>query len=280
MPFDQVRFLTHQTRSEWLPSIFGSGSVMTAYDRWKSGVRAWNMSAPEAARKRFAVGAEFPGVFMSWHLGGERCLVAGDVVMVFPRDLLLEQRNFHLNVCDKNGFFIEGGTFFGGDAGVPDLAATRRGKGEEGDDGEMNEVVFHDSVPARLCVKMYCADPEKARRALPSWWKGRVLAMPDRFPSRPVGLPRGLRGLLDRESMPCRVFLTDINYTGIDCLVGGRKRSSDAYVRRIAALAGYPAKRFARSKGREIEAVLMKDGAYTRAFLGKDAASPGFRHAP
>ena len=196
MPFDQVRFLTHQTRSEWLPSIFGSGSVMTAYDRWKSGVRAWNMSAPEAARKRFAVGAEFPGVFMSWHLGGERCLVAGDVVMVFPRDLLLEQRNFHLNVCDKNGFFIEGGTFFGGDAGVPDLAATRRGKGEEGDDGEMNEVVFHDSVPARLCVKMYCADPEKARRALPSWWKGRVLAMPDRFPSRPVGLPRGLRGLL------------------------------------------------------------------------------------
>lgn len=158
---------------------------------------------------------------------------------------------------------------------MPDLAATRRGKGGDGDGAEMNEVVFHDSVPARLCVKMYCADPQAVARALPPWWKGRVLAMPDRYPSRPVGLPRGLRGLLDRVAMPCRVFLTDINYTGIDCPVGGRKRSSDAYVRRIAALAGYPAERFARSRGREIEAALLEDDAYTRAFLDKDLGRGG-----
>ena len=264
MGLEQIAFLSHFTTAAAFRSILARGKLLTAYDRWKRGISNSVATLPQASSKQFEIGDEFPGVFMSWHLGGESFdRMFAPVVLVFPRDLIRRQKNFHLNLCDKNGFFIEHGTFFFDDP-VPDLAAGR---------SDMNEVAFHDSVPIKLCRTAYCRDADTFRHVssfAPKWLK--VAKMPKRFPLRPAVLPRELLPLLDTGSPPCRVFLTDINYTGIECEAKHPARvASVSYVREIAVRAGYERSRVAKMKSKDIEAMMRRDGAYLRCFLTKNA---------
>jgi hypothetical protein len=113
----------------------------------------------------------------------------------------------------------------------------------------------------------------KLKTYIPSWWKGTISLLPktELFPRTTVVLPKGLHKHLNTINEPCRVFLTDINYTGIDCLIKRNnrfyKKSSDNFVRKIARLAGYPPAIFINTKGTEIESALKKDDAYTKHYL-------------
>lgn len=259
MGFEQIAYLSHYTTARNLQSIFGHGKILTDYDRWKMDIQS-SVSTTNTQKKKFKVTDQFPGVFMSWHLGGESMENQfGSVILVFPRDLVRLQRNFHLNLCDKNGFFIEKGTFFHDDM-PPDLAEGR---------SEMNEIVFHDSVKIKLCKYIYCRNSdtlEMVSRFAPKWVEVRLA--PERFPRRAVVLARELRKHLNTESLPCRVFRTDIGYTGIPCEAKHPRRVSSAkFVRDIAVKAGYSLERISGLSAKDIEALMTKDGVYTRSFL-------------
>jgi hypothetical protein len=198
--------------------------------------------------------------------------------MLFPCDLLLKQRNWHLNLCDKNGFLSEGGTFYAGDD-LPDLAASR---GLPGSDA--NEVVFHDRISVRLCSRVLCRTPEAmaAVKTAVASLKGRgpipaVSHLPAaRFQSRRIRLRSGAAPFLDLTSEPCRVFYTDINYTGVPC--GPRKSSSVRFVRQVAMRAGYTPASLSGKSAAQIEKMLAADGAYTRCMMSRARPIPPGRH--
>lgn len=276
MPYSQIKYLSRYVSMWDLSRAFEKRRLTTVYDRVKDDILVEAMD-------------DFPGVYMSWHLGGEDMSnMLDDVVLVFPRDLVSKQKTFHLNLCDKNGYFIEGGTFFHDDE-PPDLAQSRADKLKLGGRGvtpvsaEMNEVVFHDAVSMHLCVKIYCRNVAEVRAAVPRWWKGKVARLPKhKMPKRAVNLPAQLSKHLNTASRPCRVFFTDIRYTGMDCpvMVDGKPRtkSSDVFVRKIAARTAYDdGGRFKKMTGSAIEAELAENGVYTQSFLASRTRTKGGR---
>jgi hypothetical protein len=126
MGFEEIRYLAHNTSVRNLAGIVRDGALLTEYDMWRRKKRA--------GRSSFQLSDAFPGVFMSWHLGGEHVsLFYGTVTLIFGRDLVRRQRNFHLNLADKNGYLIEQGTFFQGDEGIPNLASAQEFMVRHGD---------------------------------------------------------------------------------------------------------------------------------------------------
>ena len=285
MGLEQIKYLTHFTSTRNLPGIVRDGALLTAYDRWRRGTEYSGIASDTVTAKRgskFRVGDEFPGVFMSWHLGGEEPSVFGAIMLVFGRDIVLKQSNFHLNLSDKNGFFTEGGTFFQGDT-VPDLAETRAFKVEHGESrlaAEMNEIVFHDSVPLALCeailVPGNAARLAEVKAILPVALAAKTRRL--RSSALPTAAVRTSRPeLLNTTSVACRVFRTDIGYTGIrrPVRVPGtlrvRYRSGVRYVREIARRAGVDAATLARlGTAKAIERHMTDTDKYTRCFLRSD----------
>lgn len=106
MGFEEIKYLAHNTTIGSFEGIVREGSLLTEYDVWRRKKRASSV---------FRLRDAFPGVFMSWYLGGKDVMHAlsmgGSVTLVFGQDLVRRQHNFHLNQADKNGYLIEEGTF-------------------------------------------------------------------------------------------------------------------------------------------------------------------------
>lgn len=278
MGFEEIRYLAHNTSIRNLAGIVRDGALLTEYDVWRRKKRAGTSA--------FQLSDAFPGVYMSWHLGGERVsLFFGAVALIFGRDLVRRQRNFHLNLADKNGYLIEQGTFFQGDEAVPSLAAAREFMLKHGDPIAQyahNEVVFHDSVPFGLCEAILVAGGgeklAEVKAMLPPDLAAKVRRIGEEWmPTRAVTTKRP--DLLDTTSPPCQVFYSDVRYSGIPTALPRfdasgavqarpRYRSGVRFVREIAKRAGVDAMTVARlGTSEKIEAFMEKKGVYLRAFL-------------
>ena len=77
--------------------------------------------------------------------------------LIFSRNLL-KQANYHINMCDNNGFISEGNTFFAWnlEGAVEKIRqnAARPAQSDRINYHRMNEVVFHDAVP----MEYFCLD--------------------------------------------------------------------------------------------------------------------------
>lgn len=278
MGFEEIRYLAHNTTIRNLAGIVRDGALLTEYDVWRRKKRA--------ATSAFQLSDAFPGLFMSWHLGGESVRTFfGAVTLIFGRDLVRLQRNFHLNLADKNGYLIEQGTYFQGDDDVPDLAAAREFMSKHNvpyAPYAHNEVVFHDSVPIGLCEAILVSGGgeklAEVKAMLPPDVAAKVRRMgEERMPTRAVTTKRP--ELLDRTSPPCRVFYSDVRYNGIPfglprfdasgvVQAMPRYRSGVGFVREIAARAGVDKATVARlGTAKKIEAFMEAKGIYLRAFL-------------
>jgi hypothetical protein len=83
-------------------------------------------------------------------------LFPGTTCLVFSRNLL-KQINYHINMCDNNGFITERNTFFPWNlqGAVEQIRANSHlpALEDEVNYHRMNEVVFHDAIPmAYLCL--------------------------------------------------------------------------------------------------------------------------------
>ena len=278
MGFEEIRYLAHKTSVRNLAGIVRDGALLTEYDVWRRKKRA--------GKSAFQLSDAFPGLFMSWHLGGERVgLFFGAVALIFGRDLVRRQRNFHLNLADKNGYLIEQGTFFQGDECIPNLAEARDFMVRHGDPNApyaFNEVVFHDSVPFGLCEAILVSGGvervAEVKAMLPPDVAAKVRLMgKERMPARAVTTKRP--ELLDTTSPPCRVFYSDVRYSGIPTALPRfdasgavqarpRYRSGVGFVREIARRAGVDAATLSRlGTAKEIEAFMESNGIYLRAFI-------------
>ena len=99
---------------------------------------------------------QFPGVYFSLITKQNRyreILYYSDNVLIFSKKLL-EQKNWHININDYNGFINEENTFFSWEL---DKAVQKIS--ENASDTEHsyvgNEVVFHDPVPFKYFMFIY-----------------------------------------------------------------------------------------------------------------------------
>lgn len=154
---------------------------------------------------------EFPGVYMSLITSDnikKIKLYYGKYALFFSIKLL-EQRNWHLNIKDHNGFVSEFNTFFPWNLDKG-LEAMKKQKFDH------NEVVFHDPIPMKYLCKI--EDNEEVEGFFPT-----ERLVNDEEP--------------DLTKDPYYVFPFEDNYSGINM---GVKKSTDNWFRMMAEVASIP----------------------------------------
>lgn len=151
---------------------------------------------------------QFSGVYFSL-IGkfnyGKEFLMSNKYFYIFPIDLLLELKNYHLNIVDYNGGITENNTYysFNLNKGLSALLA---------DTNYMNEVIFHDNISLNYC----CYFSSFAQDILPEI----------QF-KKPINNPK-LSSLL-----PFYAFSNEDIYNGIQI----KNKSSEEWFKKLALLA-------------------------------------------
>ena len=129
---EDIYYLVHKTKTD-------------DYKKWSelkpSKLKASKSSIAEA-------GVQFPGVYFSLitkdNINSER-LYAGKYVLIFSYKLL-NQKNYHINIHDNNGFITETNTYYPWNIkdAVDKIASMKK---------TTNEVVFHDPISMKYCCR-------------------------------------------------------------------------------------------------------------------------------
>lgn len=129
---EDIYYLVHKTKTD-------------NYKKWSelkpSKLKASKSSIAEA-------GVQFPGVYFSLitkdNINSER-LYAGKYVLIFSYKLL-NQKNYHINIHDNNGFITETNTYYPWNIkdAVDKIASMKK---------TTNEVVFHDPISMKYCCR-------------------------------------------------------------------------------------------------------------------------------
>lgn len=294
-----ITCLTHVTTLANLESILKTGSLMTTYERQVRKLRASGLNTPPDAgqfAQPFRVDVnEFPGIFLNFKTSDDTIGGNAAVVLVFGADLLHLQRNYHINLVDRNGMFSETLTYFPDDElprplrKVYDfLKIAMNGR------KTWNEVVFHDSIPISLATTIYVKDKDtlaKARTMALAAGHGGIARRRTVGPAirlhpgslrctEVVKTPKTAYRHIDRTSEACRVFSSDHRYTGIPVPLylphnkRYRYRSSLTYVKGIARTAGVSTEILRDMKtAAEVEAYMDRHDLYTKAFMSRVTSS-------
>ena len=96
------KYLTHATQLDNLLEIMKSGYLYTSIERDILNIRSEALSSYETPTLRKYL-SDFPGVFMTLN-DHFVTRMPGPVIMVFNSSILELQKNFHINLIDRNGF--------------------------------------------------------------------------------------------------------------------------------------------------------------------------------
>jgi hypothetical protein len=154
---DEIKYLTHITSISNLKSIFKTGYLLTPIEliqqsiKYKGGML---MAIKKFTNKDFS--SDFPGIFMSYVTKDQlNELFFGNIMLIFSKDLL-KQKNYHINVIDFNGLYVEGVTYFPHNISeapkykdIVDLYKNNK-IGFPG-----NEIVFHDKIDINTLCEIW-----------------------------------------------------------------------------------------------------------------------------
>ena len=162
--------------------------------------------------------------------------------LVFGPEILTHQRNYHINLADCQGSFVENGTFFHNDI-LPDVVTWNKWNDEH--NIPMNEVVFHDKINVKLVLSIWASDEDvlsKCKALLPS--NVARLCSLEKTPTKPLRTPKSRFKYYDTESEPIRAYRVFLNFGKINSKEyvsqtrGKRFFTSIGYLRKIALIGG------------------------------------------
>ncbi len=147
------KYVGHHTTLKNLEGILKTGKIMTAYERWKHRVVARGIYSycDLNFKKPFTIGGDVEGVYCHLIYDLNKIKVKEDeILLLFPLDIL-NQKNWHFNLCDHNGYFYPDTYTLATIDKIPDIYDVL---------GYYpsyigNEVVFHDGLPIHNCCKVY-----------------------------------------------------------------------------------------------------------------------------
>ena len=142
-------YIGHHTTLKNLEQILKTGKVMTEYERWKNKIDVSGIYSycPINFEDPFSVSPDFSGVYCHLvHDLKDIHLDKNEIVLLFPLDMLL-QKNWHFNVCDRNGYFYPDTYIRETLDDIPDIQTIKNFYKEKEVRYVGNEVIFHDVGP-------------------------------------------------------------------------------------------------------------------------------------
>ena len=179
--------IAHHTTLENLHKIIEHRYIYTEYERHQ--MRIDNKGVYAYTEFNFdndyeVVAGQYPGTYMNLiYILKEFILGKNNVLIIFPLDLL-QQKNWHLNLVDRNGTIGYDTYFHNNIHEIPDINSIK----EFYQDYYIgNEIVFHDKINISNCIDIIGCD---------------------------LKIDHKLN--LDLISLPCYLYYSDDHYGGID----------------------------------------------------------------
>ena len=157
---NDILYLTHNTNEKYLLQILKSGKLMTTLNRVNKKIYTGRYSMPRKSFKNSDYNDEFPGIFLNFitkdHLNKQNIELnkfMSGITLIFSNNLL-NQKNYHINLVDNNGFISEN-TFFPNNINeMPKFIDFYNYyiKNHKTNYYPGNEIVFHDNIDiSNLC---------------------------------------------------------------------------------------------------------------------------------
>jgi hypothetical protein len=268
-----IKYLSHSTRLVNLEKIIKDQYLYTSYERQlKNKSARGSIFHTELKTEKGYELNEFPGTFLSWHTG--KNMVFGRINLIFGGDLLDMQKNYHVNLVDRNGFFTESVTYFPEDLKNIPIEEAYKFWSDRDVFPMFNEVVFHDKMHIDLIKYIWFTDKkemEEAKQILPESIAKKCKMQPKNI-NIFIKTPEEALNKVDRTSEAIRVYASDKRYDGVKIplfLPNNKKlryKSSLTYVKNIARTAGVTKEVLQTlHKPCEVEKYLEKNGYYDKA---------------
>lgn len=276
-----IKYLSHSTSLVNLERIVKNQYLYTTYERQLMNNSASGLGLYQKMDNMYDLN-EFPGIFMSWHTG--KNMVFGNINLIFGGDLLKMQKNYHLNLVDRNGFFTESLTYFPEDFKNIPIEEAHTFWDNLGVSYMFNEVIFHDKIHIDLIRFIWFADKnqlKEAKQMLPASIAIKCMMQPKNIDIQ-VKTPKEALNKVDRTSDAIRVFSSDERYDGVKIPLflpnnkTIRYKSSLCYVKNIARTAGVSKEVLQKFHTKEaVEIHLEMNGYYDKAIRDRKSSLSG-----
>lgn len=166
----EIIYLTHFTTLDNCVNILKSNYLLTTIERSESKIKYQGIGSSVVNRwTEDKYKSEFPGIFMSYITKNDvRKFVKyiGEIILVFSNKLL-NQKNYHCNIIDNNGYISEDLTYF-------NFNIDKMPKQKDVVDFYKkiyksypgNEIVFHDKIQMTSLCEIWVRNKEKYNKLI------------------------------------------------------------------------------------------------------------------
>lgn len=241
---EQIFYLTHYTTDENAVNIIKSGYLYTTIELVKQKIKyegVMSMTMDKFNNNDFSGG--FPGIYMEYITDtniSKPLLIGEGVWFVFSKKLL-EQKNYHCNIIDNNGFISENITYFNFnlDKMPKQSDVIKFYKDIYGDYFPGNEIVFHDKISLSALCEIWVNTKKQYNELfskLPSKY-GNLIKLKRKYP-RKINCPKNIE--IDTKSLPflISIDLSRSRYYKEKYPYKTKTKSSKSFIKKIAKIAG------------------------------------------
>jgi hypothetical protein len=226
---NQIIYLGHRTNINNLGRILETGNLYTAFERKYYDIKyegILSSTNDKIFKNKNKISMEYfkfeyPGIYMSYYSNDIiKNKKPYDIEIMFGVELL-EQKNYHLNLIDHNGYIMENLTF--SDYNIDKLPNLGRVNNFYKSDGYNNEIIFHDKININLITKIYCSNKENydnvinlinANDKINKNYTN-IVELHYKYPTAKLHISNDKLSYIDKNILPCFVFYSGLGYSGI-----------------------------------------------------------------
>jgi hypothetical protein len=243
---NDIKYFTHFTNIENIESILENDYLYTNIERIENKIKYKGLCSTENneeySNENFC--DEFPGVYMSYISKSDikkKISYIGKVLLIFDKTLL-QQKNYHINLVDNNGYISENITYFPFNLHkLPNKEDIEKFYKNIYGSTPSNEIIFHDKIHlSSLCeiwVKNIDIYNDLINKIPEKYHKIMKIKL---FYEEDVKRPNNI--ILDKKSLP---FYISLDYLRSGCYqilypYKNKKQSSKNHYINIALIANIP----------------------------------------
>ena len=239
---EQIFYLTHYTTDENAVNIIKSGYLYTTIELVKQKIKYEGLMSMTMDKFNNNDFIGFPGIYMEYITDtniSKPLLIGEGVWFVFSKKLL-EQKNYHCNIIDNNGYISENLTYFNFNLDkMPKQSDVIKFYKDIYGSFPGNEIIFHDKISLSALCEIWVTTKKQYNELfskLPPKY-GNLIKIKRKYP-RKVNCPKNIE--IDTKSLPFFISL-DFKKSGYYKAYYPYKtktKSSKSFIKKIAKIAG------------------------------------------
>lgn len=241
---NEIKYLQHSTSLSNAIKILTEGFLYTNIERAKHNVNSNGvLSAKSSSYKEKDFADEFPGIYMSPITEREiekKPSYFGPIIFCFSNKIL-QQKNYHINITDNNGFITESITYFPHNIDtLPNITDVEKYYKQHYDSYVSGEIVFHDKININLICEIWCLNLETFNNIINNIPKKLKNAIKIKISKKNTNIKCNIdEKYLDLKSLPFFINI-DYNRSGYYMLLypyKSKKHSSMSHYKKILRIA-------------------------------------------